>query len=241
LFIDNFLAPGRLLAQRSIEAKRGNMDEQLGRKVIDSRITVKNHSKLQEYKGVRLFGHYEIDGDGVTPAAELTLVEKGIFKRQLNGRYPTRKTPESTGSARFLANPLTPTPITAPGTMQVSAEDGISPAKLKKSLLKLAKAEGLSYAYIVRSISGATSEIYRVNVKDGKETRVRSVDFRLPELTKLMDLGGVSSEEKVMNFLPNGVPASLIYPSGVIVKNVELNKATPKMEKAPALVHPFKR
>lgn len=241
IFIDNLLPAGCLLAQRTLEPKRGMLDEQLGRKIIDTRISVKNHTNLKEHNGTRLFGHYEIDADGVIPSGELTLVENGIFKRQLNGRYPTRKAPESTGSARFISNPQTPTAITFSGTIHVSAEKGLSSSKLKKALLKAAKEDGLEYAYIIRSISGDASEIYRVNVKDGKETRVRSVSFKLPELTKLMDLGGVSSEEKVMNYLPNGIPSSVIYPSGVIVKNVELNKATPKIEKAPALTHPFKR
>ena len=241
IFMDDLLPQGRLLAQRTLTPQRGMLDEQLGRKIMDTRISIKNYTNLKEYNGTRLFGHYEMDGDGVTPMGELSLVENGIFKRQLNTRYPTRKAPESTGSARFLLNPTTPTAIVGPGTIHVSVEKGLSSSKLKKALLKLAKEEGLEYAYIVRSISGETSEIYRVNVKDGKETRVRSVSFKVPELTKLMDLGGISSEEKVMNFMPNGVAASMIYPSGIIVKNIELNKSTPKIEKAPALTHPFKR
>jgi hypothetical protein len=54
-------------------------------------------------------------------------------------------------------------------------------------------------------------------------------------------MGGIASEEKVMNFTPGGIPASLIYPAGIIMKNIELNRVTPKIEKTPALTHPFKR
>lgn len=58
--------------------------------------------------GTPLYGYYEIDGDGVTPEAEMTLVEKGVFKRMLNGRFPTLKAPVSTGSARFHFLPAKP-------------------------------------------------------------------------------------------------------------------------------------
>ena len=74
LFTDNLLSPGRLLALRTMTPARGMLDEQLGRKIMDSRLTVKNYTTLVEYDGTPLFGHYEIDGDGVVPAAELTLV-----------------------------------------------------------------------------------------------------------------------------------------------------------------------
>lgn len=101
LFTDNLLSPGRLLALRTMTPARGMLDEQLGRKIMDSRLTVKNYTTLVEYDGTPLFGHYEIDGDGVVPAAELTLVENGVFKRMLNGRVPTLKAPESTGECPF--------------------------------------------------------------------------------------------------------------------------------------------
>ena len=101
-------------------------DEQLGRKIMDSRLTVKNYTMLVEYDGTPLFGHYEIDGDGVVPAAELTLVENGVFKRMLNGRVPTLKAPESTGSARFMISPDNPVAIVSPGTIHVQTSKSVT-------------------------------------------------------------------------------------------------------------------
>ena len=43
------------------------LDDQLGRKIIDSRLTIKNYTNMQEYNGIPLAGHYEIDCDGVVP------------------------------------------------------------------------------------------------------------------------------------------------------------------------------
>lgn len=91
IFSRNLLQPGNLLALRTLMPSRGMLDDQLGRKIIDSRLTIKNYTNMQEYNGIPLAGHYEIDCDGVVPEKELTLVDKGIFKRQLNGRIPTLK------------------------------------------------------------------------------------------------------------------------------------------------------
>lgn len=240
-FIDNLLPKGRLLAYRQLPPAQDLLDQLLGRKVIDSRLTIKNYALQKEYNGTPLFGHYEIDGDGVEPAAELTLVDHGIFKQMLNGRIPVLKAPASTGSARFLQNPDRPITTISPGTIHIHTEKGIKPETMKKALLKAAKEQGLEYAYIVRSIAGESSLVYRVNVKDGRETQMRASALQVPNLMKLMELKGISSKENVMNFLPNGVPASLIYPSGIIVNDVEINKATPQIEKEPVIVNPAKR
>ena len=113
--------------------------------------------------------------------------------------------------------------------------------KMKKVLIKAAKEAGQSCAYIVRGISGATLEVYRVDLKDGKEARVRATSFRLPDLTKLLTLVAISSKEEVLNYLPNNYPASMIYPAGIIVDGLVIEKATVKAEKEPVLTLPQQR
>ena len=112
---------------------------------------------------------------------------------------------------------------------------------MKKALLKAAKVAGLDYAYIVRSIAGSASEIYRVEVKDGKETQVRVFQLPIPSLAQLSDLGAISSGEQVKNMLQNNCPVSVICPAGMIVNEVELLRPTPKTEKAPAIPAPQQR
>ena len=80
-----------------------------------------------------------------------------------------------------------------------------------------------------------------MDLKDGKETRVRTTGFRMPELTKLLKLVAISSKEEVMNYLPNAYPASMIYPAGMIVDGMVIEKANPKTEKEPALKLPRQR
>ena len=86
-----------------------------------------------------------------------------------------------------------------------------------------------------------TLEVYRVDLKDGRETRVRATSFRLPDLTKLLKLVAISSKEEVLNYLPNNYPASMIYPAGVIVDGLVIEKATVKAEKEPVLTLPQQR
>lgn len=241
ILANNLLNRGGLIASRSLGATRGGLIDQFGQRIIDSRLTIKNYTKKKEYNGIPLYGYYEIDGDGVTPEAEMTLVDKGVFRRMLNGRIPAKNALETTGSSRFMMIPQSPTVATGTGTIHVQVEKGTSHEKMKKMLIKAAKEAGQSCAYIVRGISGATLEVYRVDLKDGKETRVRATSFRLPELTKLLKLVAISSKEEVMNYLPNNYPASMIYPAGMIVDGLVIEKAATKAEKEPVLTLPRQR
>ena len=237
----NLLYRGGLIAARSLAPGRGGLEDQFGSKIMDSRLTVKNYTAMKEYNGTPLYGYYEIDGDGVTPDAEMTLVENGVFKKMLNGRIPTLKAPETTGSSRFILSPQSPTVMTGTGTIHVQVEKGTSHEKMKKILIKAAKEAGQPCAYIVRGIAGAMPVAYRVDLKDGKETRVRTTGFHMPDLTKLQKITAISSREEVMNYLPNYYPASMIYPAGMIVDGLVIEKANLKTSKEPALKVPRQR
>ena len=241
ILANNLLNRGGLIATRSLGPTRGGLADQFGQRIIDSRLTVKNYTAKKEYNGTPLYGYYEVDGEGVTPEAEMTLVDKGVFGKMLNGRIPTKNALETTGSSRFMMIPQSPTVATGTGTIHVQVDKGISHEKMKKALIKAAKEAGQSCAYIVRGISGATLEVYRVDLKDGRETRVRATSFRLPDLTKLLKLVAISSKEEVLNYLLNNYPASMIYPAGVIVDGLVIEKATVKAEKEPVLTLPQQR
>ncbi|MEI3421495.1 MAG: metallopeptidase TldD-related protein [Butyricimonas faecihominis] len=90
---------GGLIAARSLMPMGRGLADQFGQKIMDERLTVKNYTNKKEYNGTPLYGYYEMDGDGVTPEAEMVLVEKGVFKKMLNGRIPALKAPETTGSS----------------------------------------------------------------------------------------------------------------------------------------------
>lgn len=244
VFSGNLLNRGALIAFRSPVGRSGfkTLADQLGQKIIDNRLTVKNYSTLADYNGTPLMGAYEIDAEGVVPAPEITLVEKGVMRGMLNGCIPAVNATHSTGSSRFALSDNRVDFITAPGTIHIQVEKGLKPDKMKKALLKAAKAKNLDYAYIVRSITGNASCIYRVDVKDGKETQVRFADISAISLSKLKNIAEISAGEKVSNYLYGGqVVSSVIYPSSILLEDMEVNKRQMKTEKPPVIKSPLQR
>ncbi len=246
IFVNNLLNQGGLFAYRKADNGRGagarTLDGRIGRKIMDNRLTVKNYSTLDKYNGVPLLGAYEIDAEGVVPAKEMTLVDKGILRQMLNGRVPSLKTPHSTGSSRFVMTGSDIVYATAPGTIHIEVDKGTKQDKMKKALIKAAKDEGLDYAYIVRSIAGTASKIYKVDVKDGSETQVRFGDVSAINLAKIKRVLDISSKENVSNYILNRqVLSSLIYPASILIEDVEINKSEPKKEKEPVLKFPLQR
>ena len=245
LFIGNLLNQSGLFAYRPAIGDRrqvSTLENRLDRKIIDNRFTIKNYTSMKEYDGKDLLGAYDIDAEGVVPAAEMTLVDRGILKMFLNGRVPALKAPVSTGSSRFVPTGQSVAFVTAPGTIHIQVEDGTKPEKMKKALIKAAKEEGLDYAYIVRSLGQQTSRIYKVDVKDGSETQVRFPNFSSIDLSQLKRVREISNKEVVSNYILNQMTlSSLIYPSAMIVDDVEIDQLKTNKEKEPALTYPLQR
>lgn len=249
IFQKNLLTPNGLFAYRkpedrftALQNKVKPISSRLNMKIIDNRITVKNYSDLAAYHGKPLYGAYAVDAEGVVPPRELTLIEHGFFKKMLNGRVPGSNCETTTGSSRYYLYPEEILYTTAPGTFHISADKGSKPEILKKQLIRLAKEDGLSYAYIVRSMDATATALYRVDVHDGKETLMRSGDISPVELKDLRRLAGISEEEEVTEImLDDYVLTSMIYPSAILVENVEINKTNVTKESAPVLLFPLKR
>lgn len=247
IFTENLLSQSGLFAYRKPETPqpvRGggglkSLSDRINMKIIDNRVSIKNYSSLNKYNDTPLYGAYEVDAEGVKAPKETTLVENGILRGLLNGRVPALHATHSTGSSRYVANPDEVAYMTAPGTIHISVKNASKPENLKKQLLSIAKEDGLTYAYIVRKIAGASSLIYRVNVNDGKETLVRSGDISPVVLKNLRRMSGISAKENVTNFLVDGrVLSSMIYPSAMLLEDVEINKMESKKENEPALALP---
>ena len=238
IFVNNLLNQSGLFAYRKPIGQAGGrtLEGRIGRKIIDNRLTVKNYTSLEKYDGTPLLA------EGVIPEKEMTLVDKGILRQMLNGRVPSLKTQHSTGSSRFVMTGSDIVYVTAPGTIHIQVDKGTKQDKMKKALIKAAKDEGLDYAYIVRSIAGPASRIYKVDVKDGSETQVRFGDVSAINLAKIKRVLDISSKENVSNYILNRqVLSSLIYPASVLIEDVEINKSEPKKEKEPVLKFPLQR
>ena len=243
LFARNLLQKGALFANRTFGSKNaGGLAGRFGGQIIDKRLSVKNYTTMKTYKDQELAGYYEMDAEGISPLPELVLVDHGVFKAMLNGRTPAMNALQSTGSSRLNAMGSDFTCLTAPGTIHVQVDKGTKPEKMRSNLLKEAKAKGLKYVYIVRTMAGPASRIFRVDVKSGEETQVRAANLSFITLSKLMELKDISSTECVGNYLWNGACfSSMIYPSAVVVSNVDINKVPSKPSKEPELKYPLQR
>lgn len=244
VFASNLLQMGQLVAVRRPAGSPAGaaFDGRMERKILDSRLSVKNLTALQSYNGTPLLGHYDLDAEGIVPAKELTLIENGILRRQLNGRVPTLKAPLSTGSTRFALTADQVYAGTVPGIVHISCDKGVKMEKMKQALRKSAQEENLPYAYIIRKMAGQASLVYRVDTKTGEETQVRAGELANIDLMKLKRLTAISSQEQVKNYLYNNLfPSSIICPKAILVEDVEMNAASLRKEEKSPLTFPLER
>lgn len=244
IFANNLLGGSGLIATKTLTNKGwlfNAMERRLDRKIIDYRLTIKNYTSKKEHNGEKLVGSYDIDADGVTPAEETTLVEKGILKNMLFGtsETPINKTP--TGSNRISLTSKGIEKVVSPGVLQISVDKGIKEASMKKELIKLAKEEGLNYAYIVHSMANNCPEFYRIDVKSGEQTRVGSTKISAIDMPMLRRIAAISADEIVSNNLINGVLTTVISPKSIILNDIEIDMNKSNKSPLPLLPSPLKR
>lgn len=240
-FTENLLTLNKLYAQVMLTPNDKALGKKIGKKILDPRIDIVNYTSLPEYKGTKLMGTYDIDADGIKPAAETSLVEKGVLKQILNRATPTEHAMHSTASARFTNNPQTVGLTTSIGTLHVKATGTTDADKMKKELIKLGKKKKLEYVYKITSPAGAESlQLFQINVKTGEEKPARITAAVLPTLSQLENIAAISAKENVYN-LSKEVNTSVICPSSIILNDIELSTNTPRTEKAPAIPYPLQR
>ena len=217
-----------------------SFEDKIGKKLLDPRLSVVNYSSMTEYMNVPLLGSYEIDAEGVIPEKETLLVDKGVLKKVLNGQIPTEKVRYSTGSSRFIPIRGDVVFVTAPGTLHIKADGGLKPEAMKKALLKAAKEAKSDYAYVVRRLAGNASLVYRVDVKTGEETQVRFGKVAPVNMSKLKNIREICNQEKVYNLLlDKGALVSMIYPSSILLNNMDISVLNVQKRKLPALKNPL--
>jgi predicted Zn-dependent protease len=241
-FVYGSLREGKLNTCDSYFGSSNTWTDKMGRRVLDKRLVVKDCPAMQTYEGQTLLGHYAVDADGVRPADELTLIDKGVLTARLTGRYPSKGQPASNGHDRFTTNDGQQE---SASVTVVQPIETVSQAKMKKQLIKAAKAEGLDYAYDLRvSPFGGKRYSYRIDVRTGDETLVNTGDIT----TEIDDvswqknfIGCFSNRQLTFNYLYNNIPCSLICPSSMIMNEMEMQPATTQMGKLPVIPSPLQR
>ena len=241
MFTETFLHANQFYAQQSLTQNPSSLGAKIGHKIIDPQLSIYNYSDMPTYAGTPLMGSYTIDADGIKPEAKMTIVENGIFKMMLNRCTPAEYATHSTGSARFGNNPRSAVPHTSVGTLHIKSNKPMNEEKMTKMLMKAAKKQKLDGVYIIDCPVGYSSlRVYRMDVKTGEKTLMRTNRLALPSMGQMESLLAVSSEENVVNMVGDN-NFSVIYPSSVVIKEGELNKAQLNSEKAPVLTYPLQR
>jgi hypothetical protein len=212
-----------------------SLENLMNRRILPSNINIISEPGLKEFNGKQLWGAYEVDAEGVVPPDTLFLVEKGMLRNVLNGRFATLKTPFSNGHNITTAESSGAKMDLGPGVLHMYVTDGgETKAQLKEKLIRLAIEEGLDYAYIVRD------GFYKVNVNDGSEQRVRGLTTQTITVQMLKRMAGISSDQIVANGSYLYVPYSMIYPSSILLEDIEVSKDGIRYnQKAPLVTSPL--
>ena len=240
----------------------------IGKQVMNKNLSVTAIDKTSAFEAIPLVGSYKIDAEGVSAKEKIPLIENGMLKALLSDRVPAHGVSHSTGHKRLVwLGDLQPR--LAPGVIEMTAKKTASAAQMKKQLIETAKKNGDEYAYIVRKIGMPASVdfsammsgkdpvekpayVYRVSVKDGTETLVRTATISKITIDSFKEVLAVSDKKQAWN-LPlagisrmfqgreSGVHASFIVPKGILLPGIELKKNDDvSLQKAPVTPNPVK-
>ena len=186
---------------------------ELGQKVMDEKISIKQLAQVQSYKGQHLIGYYKFDIEGVEPKS-LVLVNNGIIQNRLRGRTSYDNLEDLTGNER-INDILEVAPNF--GVLHITSNETVKDAKIRELLLQKAKERGLDYAYIFRS-EGDGLKIVKINVQTAEEQLVDGLYGYESKLDENIVVSSISDEERVYN----NVSYSIISPVTIIVDNIKL-------------------
>jgi predicted Zn-dependent protease len=234
------------------------LDSRIGHLITSRLLTVKETPTLKSLNGKTLIGSYEVDGEGVVPPTELTLIEKGFLRNMLNDRVPTSSAKQSNGHYRVPVNSAGNQK--APSVTQITVTEGTAKKAMYKGVAKQALKNDLTYFYVVRQLGarsiGLNSElangilgnggmakpiaIYRVNAKTLAEELVRPLVFSDMTLSDLKNITMASKETQVQNYLnmQNGMACSMVLPQAIVFDDITMvcpkNKKKQKLPVVPS-------
>jgi hypothetical protein len=204
-------------------------------RILPDFLNIRDDPSIKTWAGRPLAAHGIIDSDGI-PTEKVNLVEHGFLRNLLSGRTPVFPGQHSNG--HNLSDEVTPT------TLIVSTDRSLEKEALRKKLLDLAKARGLSYAIVIRrivpsnalvingtseearsdSLNNRLVEVFAVDVNSGKERRVRGLqisDFGRAHMDSIVAAGSDPEAHTTANW--RGYIRSVVSPS-LLVENMELEE-----------------
>lgn len=226
---------------------------QVGKLVLPSFLSVTDDPTLKERAGLPLNGHYLFDEEGVA-GVRVPLVQDGVLKNFLLSRRPVDGFTKSNGHGRAQGNRK---PVARMANLVVESKKGLSDAELKKLLIAEAKRQGKPFALVIRDITGGNTNttsfgyqafkgtprmVFRVDVRDGKESLVRGVEIVGTPLSSINKVLATGKREGVFNGFCGAesgmVPVSTVAPA-VLLQEIELQRSLEGKDRPPLLPSPF--
>jgi len=229
------------IASRDMQKGSAVSSMMLGKRIIDTKMSISQWADTPEYKGQKLLANYKVDVDGVAPKKSLPIIENGILKTLLTGRHPAIGAMESTGNERFQF--CSPVSKCTPGIIHVGIDKCVPQASMKRIFLKEAKKAGLDHAYIVKAPKDCWKYLVRVDVNTGKEEIVRVSEIPNPSRSDFMHVTAASKEEFVSNHshYDYNTVISYIVPRSIIVESIEHSFQKPNRQEGFQLQNPAER
>jgi predicted Zn-dependent protease len=225
---------------------------QIGRAVLPPFLTIVDDPTLAALGGKPLNGFYRYDDQGIA-AQRVPLVEAGVLRNFLLSRHPVDGFLHSNGHGRAQANRR---PVARMANLVASSTRQVSDVELKQMLIAEAKRQGKPYGLIIRDIQGGNTNtssfgyqafkgiprlVYRVDVRDGKETLVRGVEVVGTPLSAMSKIVATGKTQGVFNGFcgaeSGNVPVSTVAPA-TLLREIELQRVVEGRDRPPLLPSP---
>lgn len=228
------------------------LKDRIGKRVLPGFISVYDDPLAKNYGDISLLGYYPIDSEGVKPA-RLEIVKKGKLETIYSSRRPDKNSSNSNGHGRADSNFF---PFASAGNVFFISDKKLPYKDLLEKLFSLGKEQELDYVLLIKKIStlkgyekmlGEPVIAYKVNLKNGERTPINLSQFDGIGLRALRDIEAVSNKDIVYNFYQRSpyysvysyAPTSIVSPSAILIREIEIKKTEEKPEKKPYLNHPF--
>ena len=280
------------MAMLGAQMQKRNLGDKLGKRVLPEGCTILSTPTTETFGDRKLPGAFFIDAEGVRPSEELLLVEHGRVVSLLSNRIPTPHSKESTGHQSIgigmaAADGIGPGVLDIrmqDGSdaadmknmlIERAREEGLAYAYIVRRILpqtvpELSMDDDLTTRISLFGMSGGPSaaplgqltRIYRVDVSDGSESPVRSVEVLKPGASALRrleasddravwnttiegespvpGLGAVFSIGRSVAGISGGLPVSIIAPKAVLIEDMEVRQEKrPITPRAPIVASPL--
>ena len=164
------------------------------------------------------------------------MVENGMLKRLIGGRYPAAGAPRATGHSMIQERSTVGN--NKMSIIHVTCSKTIPQSKIKARLISEAKKAGLDHTYMLRNIEYNCYILTRIDVKTGQET-VINADIPAFERRELMHVITASREEEIQSSIYNdNTLTTMIAPESMILESVEMNIKKPTKAQEFQLINP---